>query len=315
MTGPGDAEILRRAGLHLTECTSIDGLPAYQVSGDTHSHRQALRQAGGAWDKMKRLWLFTGSDPAPALARHLSDPAVADRTHTTGGLSDDRPDRPHYWGHRERLRQRFMEGGPDALPDYELLELILFQCVERVDVKPLAKELLATFGGLGGILAAEPDRLAGFSQLGYAAVVHFKALHACQSRVAREEIARGPVLSSWDKLISYLKTALAHAGTERFQVLFLNARNELIADEVQQTGTVNHTPLYPREVIKRALDLGATAIIMVHNHPSGDPAPSSADISMTRQLAEAAEKLDITVHDHIIMSKHGHTSFRDLGLL
>ena len=307
MGGKSDTELLLETGLNLSGITLADGTSGYQVSGDTHPYRQAFRSAGGSWDKMKRVWVFEGDNPSARIAEHLQAMPTE--------LSDQAQDKPHYWGHRERLRARFMAGDSNGLPDYELLELMLFQCIGRIDVKPLAKELLATFGSLGGVLAADPKRLAEFDKLSYAGVVHLKALHEITSRVTREEVAKGPVLSSWDKLISYLKTSLAHAKTERFQVLYLNAKNELIADEVQQTGTVNHTPVYPREVIKRALELGATAIIMVHNHPSGDPTPSSADISMTKELAAAGEKLDITVHDHIIMSKHGHTSFRDLDLL
>jgi len=307
MSGKSHTDLLLETGLNLSGITLADGSSGYQVSGDTHPHRQAFRDAGGSWDKMKRVWVFEGADPSARIAEHLLGLPTE--------LSDQAQDKPHYWGHRERLRSRFMAGDGNGLPDYELLELILFQCVERIDVKPLAKELLATFGSLGGVLAADPERLAEFDKLSYAGVVHLKALHETTARVTREELTKGPVLSSWDKLINYLKTSLAHAKTERFQVLYLNAKNELIADEIQQTGTVNHTPVYPREVIKRALELGATAIIMVHNHPSGDPTPSSADIAMTKELAAAGEKLDITVHDHIIMSKHGHTSFRDLGLM
>jgi DNA repair protein RadC len=305
-----NTNILRVSGLNLSELSDVDGSPCFQVSGDTHPHRHMFREIGGSWDKMKRVWVFSGTSPETAIVQHLRE-----NPHIANGLSDQNQDKPHYWGHRERLRNRFMGPGDNGLPDYELLELILFQCIERIDVKPLAKDLLASFGSLGAVLAAEPERLAEHDKLTYAGIVHFKALQDLHSRIAAEEIGKGPVLGSWDKLIRYLKSALAHAKTERFQVLFLNARNELIADEIQQRGTVNHTPVYPREVIKRALELGATAIIMVHNHPSGDPAPSPADIKMTKDIADAALKLEITVHDHIIMSKHGHTSFRDMGLL
>jgi len=310
MSSKSDADLLLDAGLTLCETTSADGLASHQVSGDTHPHRHAFRHLGGGWDKMKRVWVFPGADPTPSIANHLRNQPPQPQ-----GLSDASENKPHYWGHRGRLRDRFMAGTSKALPDYELLELVLFQCIERIDVKPLAKDLIDRFGSLGGVIAAEPERLAEFDKLSYAGVIHLKAIQEMQARVAREQIVKGPVLSSWDKLIAYLNSSLAHAQTEQFQVLFLNAKNELIADEIQQSGTVNHTPVYPRQVIKRSLDLGATAIIMVHNHPSGDPKPSSADITMTKELADAAEKLDIAVHDHIIISKHGHTSFRDLGLL
>ncbi len=301
---------LSAANLNLSEISQSDGSPCYQISGDTHPHRHTFRELGGVWDKMKRIWVFTQSDPAPAIAEHLQNHPAAEQ-----GISDNGQKKPHYWGHRERLRNRFMDSSAKSLPDYELLELLLFQCVERIDVKPLSKDLLADFGSLGAVFAAAPERLAEHEKLTYAGVVHLKALGETQTRVAAEEISKGPILSSWENLIRYLKTALVHAKNERFQILFLNAKNELIADEIQQQGTVNHTPVYPREVIKRALELGATAIIMVYNHPSGDPTPSPADITMTKNLSEAASRLEITVHDHIIMSKHGHTSFRDLGLL
>ena len=305
-----DIAVLHEVGLNLSEMTDTDGSPCYQISGDTHPYRHTLRELGGTWDKMKRLWVFHQNNPGKALTQHIKN-----QPDEAAGLADSARNKPHYWGHRERLRKRFMSSDGTGLPDYELLELILFQCIERIDVKPLAKDLIAGFGSLGGVFAAPPERLAEHEKLTYAGIVHLKAMHETQTRVTAEEISKGPVLSSWDKLIRYLKTALAHATTERFQILFLNAKNELIADEIQQRGTVNHTPVYPREVIKRALELGATALIMVHNHPSGDPTPSQADIAMTRDLSEAARKLEITVHDHIIMSKHGHVSFRDLGLI
>jgi len=307
MGGKSDLDLLSDAGLNLSEITTPDGSPGYQISGDTHPYRHMLREAKGRWDKMKRVWVFSGVDPTESLARGLQNQPK--------GLSENQAEKPHYWGHRERLRERFMAGDNNGFPDYELLELLLFQCIPRIDVKPIAKALIERFGSLAGVLAATPERLAEIDNLNYAAVVHLAALHETTRRVAREDIAKGPILSSWDKLITYLKTSMGHAKTERFQVLYLNVNNELIADEILQQGTVNHTPVYPREVIKRALELEATALIMVHNHPSGDPTPSKADISMTRELAEAGEKLDVMVHDHIIMSKHGHSSFRDMGLL
>jgi len=307
MVGKSNTSLLSEVGLNLSEITTPDGSSNYQISGDTHPYRHILRKANGRWDKMKRVWLFAGSDPTEALVRELQN--------LPKGMSDNRAEKPHYWGHRERLRERFMTGDNNGLPDYELLELLLFQCIPRIDVKPIAKALLERFGSLAGLLAAAPERLAEIESLNYATVVHLAALYETTQRVAREDITRGPILSSWDKLITYLKTSMAHAKTERFQVLYLNTKNELIADEVLQQGTVNHTPVYSREVIKRALELEATALIMVHNHPSGDPTPSKADIAMTRELAEAGDRLEVTVHDHIIISKHGHTSFRDMGLL
>jgi len=300
---------LAAAGLYLDERTDPDGTPEFCVSGDTHPYRRILRGQGGRWDKLERMWVFRGGDPASALTHAIEENPPA------GGLAEGAAERPHYWGHRDRLRKRFLENDGGGFPDYELLELILFQCVPRIDVKPLAKDLLARFGSLGGVVAADTQRLAEFDALNLAGIAQIKAIRELARRLALEEIGRGPVLSSWDKLTGYLKTAMAHEGTEQFRVLFLNAKNGLIADEVQHSGTVNHTPAYPREVIKRALDLGATAVILVHNHPSGDPTPSRADIAMTREIAEAGDKLDIQLHDHIIVTKHGQSSFRDMGLL
>ncbi|NQV98455.1 MAG: DNA repair protein RadC [Rhodospirillales bacterium] len=303
-----DQKLLVEAKLLLEPVTTEASGPACRVRGDTHPLRQVLREAGGVWNSIEQCWIFSGADPAALIATALrSNPDVL--AAATSGASR----KPHYHGHRQRLRQRFMEAGAPGLADYELLELILFQCIARIDVKPIAKELIATFGSLGGVIAADPARLGENNKLNRATIVHLKSLYALSQRVAHEEIAQKPVLGSWDKLISYLKTALAYEAREQFHILFLNTKNVLIADEVQQIGTVNHTPVYPREVIRRALELGATALILVHNHPSGDPTPSAADIEMTRQIAAAGEKLDITLHDHIIMSKNGHTSFRDIG--
>ncbi len=224
-------------------------------------------------------------------------------------------DKPHYLGHRERLRQRFLRGGADALADYELLELVLFSARPRGDVKPLAKALLARFGSFAGVISAEPARLREVAGVGDATVAALKTVQAAALAFMREEVIDRPVLSSWDKLLAYCRASMGHRKTEAFRILFLDNRNALIADEIQQTGTVNHTPVYPREVVRRALELGATAIIMAHNHPSDDPTPSRADIEMTRAVAEAAAKLGVTLHDHIIVGRTRHTSFKALGLL
>jgi len=218
-------------------------------------------------------------------------------------------------GHRERLRDRFLNAGPDSLADYELLELILFSALPRVDTKPMAKALLERFGSFAAVISADPRRLEEIKGLGRAGVVCLKAVQAAALAFMREDIMDQPILSSWDKLLRYCKASMGHSTTEQFRILFLNNKNALIADEVQQRGTVNHTPVYPREVIKRALELGATAIIMVHNHPSGDPTPSQGDIAMTRQVVEAAGKLQIRVHDHLIIGRNDHVSFKALGLL
>jgi DNA repair protein RadC len=222
---------------------------------------------------------------------------------------------PHYHGHRERLRGRFREAGADALADYELLELLLFRAMPRRDVKPLAKALINRFGSFAEVVAAPPPRLAEVPGLGSAAITEIKIVQAAANRFARGQMKRRPVLSSWSSVLDYCRTAMAFSDKEQLRVLFLDKRNQLIADEVQQVGTVDHTPVYPREVVKRALELSATAIIIVHNHPSGDPTPSRADIQMTQSIVEIAKPLGISVHDHIIVGKEGHASFKGLKLI
>ena len=222
---------------------------------------------------------------------------------------------PHYHGHRERLRGRFRDAGADAVTDYELLELVLFRAIPQRDVKPLAKELIARFGSFAEVIAAPPARVAEIKGMGEAAITELKVVHAAASRLARGEVRKRPVLSSWGSVLDYCRMAQAFADKEQFRVLFLDKRNQLIADELQQTGTVDHTPVYPREVVKRALELSATALILVHNHPSGDPTPSRADIQMTQAIIEVAKPLGIAVHDHIIVGKEGHASLKGLKLI
>ena len=222
---------------------------------------------------------------------------------------------PHYHGHRERLRKRFREAGADALSDYELLELLLFRALPQRDVKPLAKTLLETFGSFAEVIAAPEARLAEVKGLGDASITELKIMQAAASRLLRGAVKKRPVLSSWSTVLDYCRSAQAFADREQFRVLFLDKRNQLIADEVQQTGTIDHTPVYPREVVKRALELSATAIILVHNHPSGDPTPSRADIQMTQQIIAVAQPLGISVHDHIIVGKEGHASLKGLKLI
>jgi len=222
---------------------------------------------------------------------------------------------PHYLGHRQRLRERFLKGGADALADYELLELILFLAIPQRDVKPLAKSLLKEFGSIQGVLSADVQRLLGTKGIKDNAAMALKIVEAAARWLAREEVLQRNVLTSWDKLLDYCRTALAREPNERFHLLFLDRKNVLIADEPQQEGTVDHTPVYPRKVVKRALELHASAIIMVHNHPSGDPTPSMADIEMTRQVREAAGAVGIALHDHLVIGRSGHSSFKALGLL
>ncbi len=232
----------------------------------------------------------------------------------TGGF-EDASHKPHYSGHRDRLRDRFMQGGSDALPDYELLELILFRALPRRDVKPLAKALIDRFGSFADTLTAKPDRLREVKGVGDAVVAELKIVQAAALRLSQGAVMNRPALSSWSALLDYCKAAMAYNDKEQFRILFLDRKNVLIADEVQQEGTIDHTPVYPREVIKRALELAASAIILVHNHPSGDPTPSRADIEMTKKIVEAGEKLNIVIHDHIIIGRHGHASFKGLQLI
>lgn len=218
-------------------------------------------------------------------------------------------------GHRQRLRTRFLKGGGDGMPDYELIEMVLFAAIPRGDVKPLAKRLLKRFGSFADTIAAPIEALQEIEGMGEASVAALKVVEQAAQRLGQEQVLNMPVLSSWDRLIEYCRMRLGRAEREHFRVLFLNRKNVLIADEEQQRGTIDHTPVYPREVVKRALQLGASAIIMLHNHPSGDPEPSKGDIDMTREIRETAERLGIQLHDHVIVSKNGHRSFKTMGLL
>lgn len=220
---------------------------------------------------------------------------------------------PHYHGHRERLRERFRRGS-DGLPDYELVELLLFAAIRRRDVKPLAKMLVDRFGSFAGVVSAPREALIE-AGLGDNTIDMLKVVREAAVRLARQEVHNRPVLSSWQKVLDYCRARLGHEKVEQFHILFLDRKNVLIADEAQQRGTVDHTPVYPREVVKRALELGASALILVHNHPSGDPTPSKADIEMTREVAKAATVLGVTIHDHIVIGRAGHSSFKSLGLL
>lgn len=222
---------------------------------------------------------------------------------------------PSYVGHRQRLRERFMKGGADALPDYELLELVLFRAQSRRDTKELAKRLIARFGSFAEVINAPEGRLAEVKDVGDAAIAELKLVRAAALRLMRGELMERPVLSSWNQVLQYCRAAMAFEAREQFRILFLDKKNCLIADEVQQEGTVDHTPVYVREVVKRALELSATAIVLVHNHPSGDPTPSRVDIEMTRQIVEATKPLGLVVHDHIIVARQGHVSFKGLRLI
>jgi len=222
---------------------------------------------------------------------------------------------PHYLGHRERLRERLLEGGTDAVPDYELLEFLLYSAQPRRDTKPLAKALMARFGGLAGVLGADREALKAVPGMGDASVAALLAVRAAAARVLKSEVKERGVISSWQALIDYCTAQAGFAEIEEFRLLFLDRKNALIRDERQQRGTVDHTPVYPREVVKRALELGASALIMVHNHPSGDTTPSKADIDMTRAVAKALTAVGIALHDHLVIGRGRHSSFRSLGLI
>jgi DNA repair protein RadC len=285
------------------------GDKVWRVTGKTFEHRPILRGAGGAWNRIEQCWEFSGEDPTTKLV------AALEATPKPGHNSGFAEEKPHYHGHRGRVRERVMATGAEKLADYELLELLLFYSIDRKDTKPLAKRLLERFGTLGDVFAADPEVLKRDFELEPRTLVQFQALRETARRVARREVADRPVLTNWKQLIDYCHTALAHEKTEQFRILFLDRKNVLIADEVQQRGTIDHTPVYPREVVKRALQHEAAALILVHNHPSGDPKPSREDIEMTREIKAAAGALGIEIHDHLVIGRKGHASFRSLGLL
>jgi DNA repair protein RadC len=306
-TGDDEALVaLLAAGLRLQSSDSL-----WRVSGNTLPHRALLREAGGAWNRLDQCWDFLGEDPTAKLAAALAAAPVPASGHNSG---EPAPAAPHYWGHRARVRERVTKSGVEALADYELLELLLFYAIERIDTKPLAKRLLERFGTLGDVFAAEPAQLREF-EIDQKTLILFRAAREAGRRLAERKVKDMPVLTNWQQLIDYCHAALAHEKTEQFRILFLDRKNVLIADEVQQRGTIDHTPVYPREVVKRALALNAAALILVHNHPSGDPKPSRDDIEMTKEIAKAAEALGITIHDHLVIGRKGHASFRSLGLL
>src|SRR5919106_2307296 len=361
---------LRRAGLELQESDA-----AYLVSGNTFPHRELLKGCGGRWSQRRQSWVFESAVPIERFAAALPTegaPGLADApaSYQPEAASFSRLRKSaQQSGHRNRLRQRFLEAGPTSLPDYELLELLLFFSIDVKDTKPLAKDLLARYGNLGAVLKAAPGQLVEFHDLrkenpaidDYAAYrlsdlyerdrqnpkacseagerwrafendkdghweivrlwrrreteVLLKLVTELLQRVLREQIQDRPVIGSWSALRDSLQVPLSHEPIEQFRVMFLDRKNVLIKDEVQQRGTVDHTPLYPREIVKRALELAASAIIMVHNHPSGDPTPSKADLEMTKQVVAALAAVGITVHDHVIVGKNRHTSFKTQRLI
>jgi DNA repair protein RadC len=321
---PRPSDELEELGL---EVHASDG--GFTVTGDTYRHHRALRQAGGRWYPERKAWRFDDAEGLAAACALITQPGAAGlaeapaayRTPTapTTGSTAEWGSKP-YHGHRARLRERFLDVGADALADYELLELLLFFAVRVRDTKPLAKELIARFGGLGDVLAAEPARLgeiAAFKdddERRFASVL-FKLVRDIDVRARLAGLREAPLIGSPEELADYLASALAHETVEEFHALFLDTRNRLIRDERLGRGTVDHTPLYPREIAKRALELGAVAVILVHNHPSGDPTPSPEDLASTGRVVEALAAVDVAVFDHVVVGRGGQTSFRERGLL
>jgi DNA repair protein RadC len=318
---------LAEAGLALVP----DGAEgAFSVEGDTFPHRELIKRQGGRWSGARRRWLF-------AFDAGGSPRAFAEAEAAAGGLAEDSAGTfqvwgsKHYHGHRERLRTRLREAGATALADYELLELLLFFSVHRRDTKSIAKAMLQHLGGLGGVLGAEPARYAELmgdppenvgpefraardDDLRFTQVL-LKAVHELMQRVLREEVRAREVITSPDAPRAYLQLAMRHEAAEHVRLLFLDRKDRLIRDEVQGRGTVDQATLYPREVVKRALELGASAVVLVHNHPSGDPTPSKADVDSTRQIAAALEQVGIALHDHLIVGGDRLASLRELGVL
>jgi DNA repair protein RadC len=281
------------------------------------------RVLGGTWDAARRVWLFDLGDRERV--RTLCSEIYGPDANAYGTLPNaigsgprnqfaEGAAVPHYYGHRNRLRQRLVDAGAEALPDYELLEMLLFAATPRGDVKPVAKALLARFGGFAATISADAEALAA-AGLSLAGIAALKSVREAALRLMRAELQQQPVVNSWDKLIDYCTAQIAHGQIEEFHILFLDRKNVLIKHERQQKGTIDHTPVYPREVVKRALELGASALILVHNHPSGDPTPSKADIAVTQDIKKAAAPLGVVLHDHVIIGRNRHTSLRDLGLL
>ncbi len=363
------AAALASAGLQIEADPEAESGSACIISGNTFPHKDILKAHGGRWSKRRSAWVFDdpamvdqlgqslsggvreGTKPGFAEAPMHFQPLATPRWSKGDEPGGKKRERPHFHGHRERLRARFMSNKDDMLPDYELLELLLFFSIRYVDVKPLAKLLLNEFGSLGGVLAADQKRIEGLmcsltaaeggqiEKDSYFTIVQLKAMRRLLERVLVEEVEDRPVISSWQALLDYLKVALGHDPIEQFRLLFLDKKNILIKDssawgperarhedskyndphtkydDIQQRGTVDNTPLYPREIAKRALELGASALIMVHNHPSGDPTPSRADIEMTKQVEAALAPIRVALHDHLIIGKDRHLSFKSEGLL
>ena len=307
----GGADRLARLGLEVAQQSAPDGGVSYVVRGDTYPLNDYLEAAGAAWNSDAQAWQLPDADALGSLVREIS---AAEPPSSLHGLSEASVAFDAL-GPIDPLTARFLDAGPNALKDGELLQLILSFGDHPRAAEGLSRELLSRFGGLGAVLAAEPGRLSALDQIGQRSIALLKAVQVAMERVLHEPIKENPVIGSWNALIDYLHVALRHKATEQLLILYLDRKNRLIRDEVHQQGTVDHIPLYPREIVKRALELAASAIIMVHNHPSGDPTPSRADIDMTRQVVRALETVAIAVHDHVIVGRGHYLSFRSKRLI
>ncbi|MEL6962993.1 MAG: DNA repair protein RadC [Pseudomonadota bacterium] len=305
------ADRLACLGLEVVYREGQDGSPAYIIRGNTYPLNDCLVAAGGRWDQEQEAWIFGGEQPLQRLLAQIEaaevvakGPGLNDATSTFSGFAK-----------RDPLLVRLLEVGPHVISDEELLEIILGPVEEPVKAKELSCDLLDQFGSLGAVFAADKGRLASQPGLHDRLVARLKAVQLTLERIVHQSIKENPVIGSWTSLTDFLKVTLRHKATEHLLILYLDRKNRLIRDEVQQQGTVDHTPLYPREIVKRALELAASAIILVHNHPSGDPTPSKADIDMTKQVIRALDSVDITVHDHVIVGRNEFLSFKAKGLI
>lgn len=286
---------------------------SYRMNGQTRRSAGFSEEALRGLEDIDARLPPPGVETRPAFSNSFRKTDRLSEKHSAGGgliIDRDGNKRPHYWGHRKRLRERFLTGGHKPMPEYELLELLLFNAIERIDVKPLAKRLLATFGDLNGVVAASEANLMKVEGATPKVFLQLRIAEAFAQRMGEAKVLQRNILSSWDDLIVHCRTTMAHRDTEQFRIVFLDRKNTIIADEEQAKGTVDHVPVYPREVVKRALELNASALILVHNHPSGDPTPSQEDVGMTGQIKTACDAVGLTIHDHVIIGKDREFSFR-----
>lgn len=307
-----------KIGRKIRPATGKGGSTRYVASRRAHSEHGFSEEALDGLADLEARTPPPDAEPRPAFApSYRRTERLEAHAAAGGGLLTDETgaERPHYWGHRARLRERFVKGGHKAMPEYELLELLLFTAIPRIDVKPLAKRLLAAFGDLAGVVAASEHRVLKVEGATPRVYMQLRLVEAFAQRMGQSKVLRRDVVASWADLIDYCRMSMAHRETEQFRILFLDRQNTVVADEEQAAGTVDHVPVYPREVAKRALELNASALILVHNHPSGDPTPSRADIEMTRRIVDACTAIGVDIHDHVIVGKETETSFRAKGLI